>query len=94
MGTRPAARAALRACPVDLSDYYVYLTEDFLIGSVGHPWEESLCLFGQGLLDVVGVQVDEILGVSIALTGKVRRAGGSSGWMSADVRSDRWGCGG
>ncbi len=29
-----------------------------------------------------------------ALTRKFRRIGGSNGWMSGDVRADRWGCGG
>ncbi|MFF3689532.1 DUF2716 domain-containing protein [Streptomyces sp. NPDC002187] len=56
--------------PYPDGDYYVLLTEDFLIGSFGHPWEESLCLFGQGLLDVVGVQVDEILGVPMRRAGR------------------------
>ncbi len=34
------------------------------------------------------------VGVASALTGKVHRVGGSSGWMSGDIRSDRWRCGG
>jgi len=34
-------------------DYYIFLSEDFDFGLFGHPWESSLCLFGQKLLDVL-----------------------------------------
>ncbi|WP_405412465.1 DUF2716 domain-containing protein [Streptomyces decoyicus] len=56
--------------PYPDGDYYIYLTEDFLTGSFGHPWEHSLCLFGQALLDTVAAQVDEILGVPIRRSGR------------------------
>ncbi len=32
-------------------DYYIFLAEDFSFGTFGHPWEESLCIFGRPLLD-------------------------------------------
>lgn len=32
-------------------DYYIFLAEDFSFGTFGHPWEESLCIFGQPLLN-------------------------------------------
>ncbi|MEI5102856.1 DUF2716 domain-containing protein [Streptomyces sp. PmtG] len=56
--------------PYPDGDYYIYLTEDFLLGSFGHPWEHSLCLFGQALLDTVAAQVDEILGVPMRRSGR------------------------
>ncbi|MFD7974256.1 DUF2716 domain-containing protein [Streptomyces sp. NPDC059071] len=56
--------------PYPDGDYYIYLTEDFLTGSFGHPWEHSLCLFGQAFLDTVAAQVDEILGVPIRRSGR------------------------
>jgi hypothetical protein len=32
-------------------DYYIFLAEDLRFGTFGHPWEETLCLFGHELLD-------------------------------------------
>ncbi len=31
-------------------DYYLFLSEDFSFGTFGHPWQESLCVFGASLL--------------------------------------------
>lgn len=31
-------------------DYYIFLATDLRFGTFGHPWEETLCLFGDGLL--------------------------------------------
>jgi hypothetical protein len=28
-------------------DYYIFLTEDMTAGTFGHPWEETLCVFGE-----------------------------------------------
>jgi hypothetical protein len=32
-------------------DYYIFLAEDFRFGIFGHPWEQTICIFGQELLD-------------------------------------------
>ena len=32
-------------------DYSIFLAEDFSFGIFGHPWEQTLCVFGQRLLD-------------------------------------------
>jgi hypothetical protein len=32
-------------------DYYIFLAKDFSFGTFGHPWEESICVFGRPLLD-------------------------------------------
>ncbi|MFI2297331.1 DUF2716 domain-containing protein [Actinacidiphila glaucinigra] len=56
--------------PYPDGDYFIYLSEDFSMGSFGHPWEESLCLFGEALLDVVSTEVDKVLGASIRRAGK------------------------
>ncbi|MFE0632952.1 DUF2716 domain-containing protein [Streptomyces sp. NPDC058864] len=56
--------------PYPDGDYYIYLSEDFRMGSFGHPWEESLCLFGEVLLDAVSTEVDKVLGPSIRRGGK------------------------
>ena len=28
-------------------DYYAFLTEDFMEGTFGHPWEQTLCVIGE-----------------------------------------------
>ncbi|MFJ7209378.1 DUF2716 domain-containing protein [Streptomyces sp. NPDC098789] len=55
--------------PYPDGDYYIFLSEDFLTGSFGHPWEGSLCLFGQDLLDVASTDIDGILGPPIRRSG-------------------------
>ncbi|MFI8128969.1 hypothetical protein [Streptomyces diastaticus] len=32
------------------------------MGSFGHSWEESLCLFGQEFLDAASAEVEKLLG--------------------------------
>ena len=32
-------------------DYYIFLASDFRWGILGHPWEKSMCVFGQELID-------------------------------------------
>jgi hypothetical protein len=55
--------------PYPDGDYYIYLTADFRTGSFGHPWESSLCLFGQELLDVAAESVGEVLGEPVRRSG-------------------------
>lgn len=43
-------------------DYYIWLAEDFRYGTFGHPWEPSLCVFGEELLTAVAESGDEALG--------------------------------
>lgn len=31
-------------------DYHIFLAEDFSFGMFGHPWEETVCVFGERLL--------------------------------------------
>ncbi|SDZ21211.1 Protein of unknown function [Micromonospora pattaloongensis] len=31
-------------------DYYIFLTEDMSTGTFGHPWEKTLCVFGEPLV--------------------------------------------
>ena len=35
-------------------DYYAFLTPDLAEGTFGHPWERTLCVFGDRLLDALG----------------------------------------
>jgi hypothetical protein len=34
-------------------DYYVFLTEDLSAGTFGHPWEQTLHVFGEPLLTIL-----------------------------------------
>jgi hypothetical protein len=63
-------RPAWPLSPYPDGDYHIYLSEDFRYGSFGHPWEESLCLFGEELLDTVSAEVDKVLGSPIRRSGK------------------------
>jgi Protein of unknown function (DUF2716) len=31
-------------------DYYIFLAEDFSFGLFGHPWEQTICVWGEKLL--------------------------------------------
>ncbi|RKS08532.1 uncharacterized protein DUF2716 [Nocardiopsis sp. Huas11] len=43
-------------------DYYIYTTADLRLGTFGHPWENTLCVFGRELLDRVEDGVTALLG--------------------------------
>ena len=51
----PRQAAALaepwRITPVPDGDYSIFVTPDLAHGTVGHPWERSLCIFGRPLID-------------------------------------------
>jgi hypothetical protein len=32
-------------------EYHIFVAEDFRFGSLGHPWEQTLCIFGAGFLE-------------------------------------------
>jgi hypothetical protein len=34
-------------------DYYFFIAEDFTFGSIGHPWEQSISIYGAPLIDAV-----------------------------------------
>jgi hypothetical protein len=35
-------------------DYFAFLSPDFTEGTFGHPWEQTLCVMGQRLIDSLG----------------------------------------
>jgi hypothetical protein len=39
-----------RIPPFPNGDYFIFLTEDMSQGTFGHPWEQSLCIFGGRLV--------------------------------------------
>ncbi len=50
-------------------DYHLFLAADFSYGTLGHPWERTLCVFGENLLPAVEKHADGIL------TNQLRRDG-------------------
>jgi hypothetical protein len=46
-------------------DYYLYLTSDLRIGTFGHPWEHSLCVFGTEFLAQVEDDLTDLLGAAV-----------------------------
>jgi len=32
-------------------EYHLFVTDDFRLGSLGHPWEQTLCVFGEGFVE-------------------------------------------
>lgn len=35
-------------------DYFAFLTEDFTEGTFGHPWEQTICVIGERLVETLG----------------------------------------
>lgn len=49
-----------RASPVPVfpnGDYYIHATPDMRWGTFGHPWQESLCIWGAELVDSLGAEL-------------------------------------
>jgi hypothetical protein len=32
-------------------EYHIFVTKDYRLGSLGHPWEQTVCVFGEGFVD-------------------------------------------
>lgn len=45
--------APWRVSPFPDGDYYIFLSQDLTTGTFGHPWESSLCVFGDALVDAL-----------------------------------------
>jgi hypothetical protein len=48
-GSETARNWCIPALPS--GEYHLFLTEDFRLGSLGHPWEQTLCIFGEGFVE-------------------------------------------
>ena len=40
---------AWRISPFPNGDYHAFITQDLGQGTFGHPWEQTICVFGSGL---------------------------------------------
>lgn len=43
--------------PVEPNGDYIFLAEDASFGIFGHPWEETMCVWGQPLLDAFALDM-------------------------------------
>ncbi|MEU6864719.1 DUF2716 domain-containing protein [Streptomyces sp. NPDC046876] len=43
-------------------DYYLHLTQDLRLGTFGHPWEQTLTIWGPALLTAIEGELTELLG--------------------------------
>ncbi|MYW02911.1 DUF2716 domain-containing protein [Streptomyces sp. SID3343] len=51
-------------------DYHLYVTRDIRLGTFGHPWEDSLCVFGDDLLAHVEDRLTALLGTVLRRGGR------------------------
>jgi hypothetical protein len=42
-----------RITPFPEGDYHAFITQDLEQGTFGHPWEQTICVFGSDLTDVL-----------------------------------------
>jgi hypothetical protein len=54
-------------------DYYCFVDPDLRFGTLGHPWEETLCLFGAPFSTALAGALIDLLGMPIRRGGKAVR---------------------
>ncbi|MCK5945022.1 MAG: DUF2716 domain-containing protein [Planctomycetes bacterium] len=52
-------------------DYYIFLARDLETGVLGHPWEQTMCVFGSRLLEAFGQDLPLLFGDPVRRGGKV-----------------------
>lgn len=65
-----------RSWPVPVlpdGDYYIFLAEDLRFGVVGHPWEQTMCIYGAELLEAVGMDSPLLFDTMIRENGRQLR---------------------
>lgn len=58
---RMGERDEWRVPPFRNGDYSVFLANDFRFGTLGHPWERTLCVYGEGLVRAVDERGSDVL---------------------------------
>lgn len=46
-----------------IGDYYAFLNHDLSMGTFGHPWEQTLCVFGTPMIERLGEPLAAMLEV-------------------------------
>ncbi len=52
-------------------DYSIFLAKDTSFGTFGHPWEQTICVFGQRLLDAFERHRPRIFSVEVRRDGRL-----------------------
>ena len=73
------SEADWRVPPLPNGDYYIFVDPELAFGVLGHPWEQSMCVFGARLLDAVAHHMPALFDRPIRSGG---RAMGTSGRVS------------
>ena len=50
-------------------DYHIFLSEDFRFGVLGHPWEETMCVFGEAFLQALAVERPQLFSQVVLVDG-------------------------
>jgi hypothetical protein len=56
--------------PLPNGDYRIFLANDLRFGVFGHPWEQTMCVFGRPLLEAIDAAVPELFGAPIRVGGR------------------------
>ena len=52
-------------------DYYLFADPKWRFGTLGHPWEQTLCVFGDELLRVLVSRLEAVLGKPVRRGGRL-----------------------
>lgn len=55
--------------PLPNGDYYIFLSQDMKLGVFGHPWEQTICVFGQPLISAFSVNPPELFCKTLRVSG-------------------------
>lgn len=50
-------------------DYHIFASRDFSLGTFGHPWKSTICVWGQSLLDLVDLDPPDVFNHRIRRNG-------------------------
>ena len=50
-------------------DYHTFVADDFRFGVYGHPWEETMCVFGEALLEALAVEPPQLFSQRVRVNG-------------------------
>lgn len=51
-------------------DYYIFLSRDMSCGAFGHPWQQTICIWGRPLQNALGASLPALLTRPIRTSGK------------------------
>lgn len=66
----PADPSQWKISPLPDGDYSIFLAADFRWGIFGHPWEQTMCIFGDLLLRAVSMKPPKVLNCIVRRNGQ------------------------